>query len=149
MFKPGKFLVAVCVVCSSVYGNPAAAADMQFQLVNDTEYPINLRFFSQGESRQVWPSKTKAFTLKVDAAAQQVKISCNDGEKICWGGWTTTQNVSGEITGAAGQRSTVTNLTTYGAGERGQRTCEKCCEVCTAGAPIPPLKMSEQIYEAK
>ena len=149
MFKPGKFLLALSVVYASFHWMPATAADIRFQLINDTEYAINLRFFSRGESHQVWPSKSKAFTLKADSAIQLVKLSCEVGEQICWGAWMATQTESGEMTGTSGQRSTVRNTTYYGVGDRGVRSCVNCCQVCIADTLVPAVKITEQNYDVK
>ncbi len=113
------------------------AAEMTFRITNDTERALSLKFFSRAESRQEWPSKTKAFSVRPESSVQQIKISCEEGEQICWGAWMAVQSVSGEIVGAGGQRTTRTTKFSTGAGERGLRTCERCCHVCVDGAITP------------
>jgi formate hydrogenlyase subunit 6/NADH:ubiquinone oxidoreductase subunit I len=93
---------------------------------------LNLKLFSNGESHEQWPSKTRAFAIKPDPEVQQVKISCIEGEQICWGAWMTVQEVSGEV-GAGGHRNTKTYKINWGVGERGVRTCSYCCDVCKDG----------------
>lgn len=142
-------LCAVTLVCISAFCIPSTAAEMTFQLINDTERPLNLKFFSRAESRQEWPSKTKAYSVKPDSAVQQIKLTCEEGEQICWGAWMTTQRISGEINGAAGQRATQTSKSSTGAGERGLRTCERCCHICKDGAVTPATTLHDPKPDAK
>lgn len=132
------FCFACCVIC-----RPVNAAEMTFQLVNDSDRPLSLKLFSRAESHQQWPSKTKFYTIRPDAAVQQLKITCEDGEEICWGAWVIVQEVSGEMQGVEGKRSTRTTRYTAGAGERGTRPCERCCHVCKDGALTPPTALRD------
>ena len=138
----------VVFTCLNVMATSSLSAEMTFQLINDTDRSLNLKLFSRGESRQQWPSRTKAFAIRPDAAAQQIKITCEEGEQICWGAWMTVQNVSGEV-GAGGQRATVIKGYTAGAGERGQRSCERCCHVCKDGALTPARTLRDPDHNAK
>ena len=139
---------AILFVCLNAFGVLAGAAEMIFQLINDTERPLNVKLFSRSDSHQQWPSKTKAFSLKPDAAVQQIKITCEEGEQVCWGAWLTVQNVQGEI-GAGGQRPTATRKYSAGAGERGQRSCTKCCHICKDGALTPAVGLRDPDVMAK
>ena len=141
-------LGAIAVACLTATSTPSAAAEMTFQLVNDTDRPLNLKLFSKSESHQQWPSKTKAFSVRPDAAVQQIKITCEAGEQICWGAWMTVQSVGGEA-GAGGQRATSTARYTAGAGERGQRSCANCCHVCKDGVLTPAMKLRDPDPNAK
>lgn len=133
--------IAVALVVSFAFSVAAAAADMTFQVVNDTERSLNMKLFSRADTHQQWPSRTKAYTVRPDSAVQQLKISCTQGEQICWGAWNTVQSVSGEV-GEGGQRATRVSTFNVGAGERGIRTCSNCCHVCTDGAMVPAVTMS-------
>jgi hypothetical protein len=124
-------------------GSHALAADMTFQFVNDTDRPLNLKLFSRGESLQMWPAKSKAYSLRPDTATQQLKISCTEGENICWGAWMTVQSVSGQMAGS--QRATSNYKTQAGVGERGTRECADCCKVCKEGAVVAPVKLNNSI----
>lgn len=123
--------------------NQAFAADITFQFINDTNRSLNLKLFSRGESLQIWPARTKAYSLRPDSAVQQLKISCKEGENICWGAWMTVQSVSGQISGS--ERSTSTFKTQAGVGERGTLDCPSCCQVCKAGGMGPIVKLSNSI----
>ena len=120
------------------------AAEMTFRLVNDTERTLNLKLFSNGESHQQWPSKTRAYSVKPDLAVQTLGISCREGEQICWGAWMTVQAVSGQI-GAGGRRDTQTYKYQWGAGERGMRSCSQCCQVCEDGAKTRVMKLQDAL----
>ena len=137
MNRPIFLIVLIILAWLTASSTSGSAAEMTFQLVNNTDRPLNMKLFSRAESHQEWPSKTKAFSVRPDAAPQQLKITCEEGEQICWGAWVTVQKVSGEILGANGQRATRTSKFTAGAGERGLRTCEKCCHICKDGALVP------------
>lgn len=142
-------LAAAIVLIACAWHAPGHAADMTFQLINDTERQLSLKFFSRGDSRQEWPSKTKSYVIRPDPAVQQMKLTCEEGEQICWGAWMTVQSQSGEIYGASGQRTTHTGKVQYGTGERGVRPCEYCCHVCKDGLLTRIVKMSGPPNDAK
>lgn len=116
------------------------AAEVTFQLINDTQRALNLKVFSRGESKRVWPAQSKAYSLRPNEAMQQLKIDCTEGEKICWGAWATQRVVHGAITGS--QRPTQTFTKQYGAGERGLREAEYACTICKDGALARVVKIS-------
>jgi hypothetical protein len=137
------FSVSALTAISLGTANPTLAAEITFQFINDTDRPLNLKLFSRGDSLQIWPAKTKAYSLRPDSAVQQLKISCKEGENICWGAWMTLQSVSGQLSGS--ERSTSTFKTQAGVGERGTRDCPSCCQVCKDGATGPIVKLSNSI----
>ena len=139
----------ITFVCLSALSLSATAVEMTIQFTNDTERALNLKLFSRAESRQEWPSRTKAFSVRPDSAVQQIKITCEEGEQICWGAWMTVQSVSGEIVGASGQRATHTSKYMTGVGDRGQRTCERCCYICKDGAVMPVATLRDPEPGAK
>jgi hypothetical protein len=144
------FTVAIAVAFLSAVFTIADASEMTFQFINDTDRPLNVKLFSRAESHQQWPSKTKAYSVRPDSAPQQLKISCEEGEQICWGAWMTVQKLSGEVVGQNGQRaSEVTTRISAGAGERGLRTCEHCCHVCSDGTLTPVSKFRDVRPEAR
>jgi hypothetical protein len=137
-------IAGVCALCMSV-----TAADMTFQLINDSDRLMSFKFFSRAESRQQWPSRTNAFSISPDAAAQPIKISCTEGELICWGAWITVTNTAREIVGAAGDRAATSSTYSTGVGERGLRVCESCCHICKDGALLPAISLREGGQAAK
>lgn len=133
-------LFIVCMLLWASSSAHVAAADMTFQFVNDTDRALNLKLFSRGESLQQWPGRSKAYSLRPNTAVQQLKISCTEGERICWGAWMTVQSVSGEI--GNGQRMVRNTQVDAGAGERGLRDCLHCCHVCEVGKLTPVVGLS-------
>lgn len=147
---PTRRFAALIVLCAIIIGAQAIAADMTFQLINDTERSLNLKLFSRGESLQQWPSKTKAYSIMPGSEIQKIKITCEAGEQICWGAWMVTQSVSGEVVGPAGERrQTRTAHISYGVGERAQRPCARCCQVCTEGALVATATIRDPLPAAK
>ena len=148
MTRLQRYFLAITTSFLCIAAFTASAADMTFQFINDTDRPLSLKLFSRGESLQQWPSKSKVYTVRPDAAVQQLKISCTEGEPICWGAWMAVENVSGEI-GADGKRTTRTTKYVAGAGDRGVRPCASCCHVCKAGALTPVAKLNDPDYQAR
>ena len=140
--------LGVLVLASSSFSSPSSAADMTFQFLNDNERVVSVKLFSRADSHQEWPSKTKFYSVKPNAAVQQLKISCEQGEQICWGAWIVEQTESGEI-GSSGQRTIRKAKHMFGVGERGTRVCEKCCHICTPGAVTPVAKFIDATNDAK
>ncbi len=132
--------LVVCVVVAMAmmtgFSPSARAAELTFQLVNDTDRALSLKLFSRGESSRQWPAKTKAYSVRPDTAVQQLKIKCDEGEPICWGAWVTVQSVTGGLS-SSGQRDTRTSTYQIGVGERGMIDCPTCCHVCKDGAITP------------
>lgn len=149
MKKICSLICAILFTLLNVFSVSASSAEMTFQLVNDTERALSLKLFSRAESHQEWPSKTKVYSLRPDAAVQQLKITCEEGEQICWGAWMTVQNVANEISGPAGQRATRTTKYIAGVGERGLRSCERCCQTCKDGSLTPVTSLSDPNPGAK
>lgn len=143
-----RFLFALIVTWLCLAGTLASAAEMTFQLINDTERSLSMKLFSRSESHQEWPSKTKAYSLRPDEAVQQLKISCTPEEQICWGAWLAVQRVTGDI-GSDGKRPTRTKKYVAGAGDRGTRPCARCCHVCKDGAMTPVVKLNDPDHQAR
>ena len=145
-----RIAAALAMLCASAAGTPATAAELTFQLINDTERAMNMKLFSRGESLQQWPSKTKAYSMRPGTEVQQVKITCDEGEKICWGAWIVTQSASGDIVGPGGERrERMTARISYGVGERGVRPCPRCCHVCKDGAHTPAATLRDPLPASK
>jgi hypothetical protein len=109
----------------------AKPGEVVFQIANNTQRSVAMKLFSRGESKQVWPSQSRAFSLRPDSAVQQLKFSCTEGENICWGAWFAATSESGEIHGD--RRQTSHMKVQFGVGDRGMRDCQACCFVCKAG----------------
>ena len=134
-----KMLAAMCIVMGSLAVAPVAAADFPFQFVNDSERDVSIKLFSRAGTHREWPSKTKSYSIRPNAAVQELKIDCDEGEQICWGAWATVQSASGMI----GQRDVRAIKFLSGAGDRGIRACTDCCHVCKGGEKSPVAKLGD------
>jgi hypothetical protein len=134
-------LASLCAISKSI------AAEMTFQIVNNTEHELSLKLFSHGASGQHWPGKTRAYSVRPDAAVQRLKIECEEGEKVCWGAWVTVQTLSGPIVGPNGERSSRISTTQLGVGKNNSKPCEYCCHVCKDGTMTPPFKIGRSSAE--
>ncbi len=145
-----QLAASLALILISATHHSADAAELTFQLINDTERAMNMKLFSRGESLQQWPSKTKAYSMRPGNDVQQVKITCEEGEQICWGAWMVTQSASGEVVGPGGERrERVTARVSYGAGERGVWPCTRCCHVCKDGTITPAATLRDPLPAAK
>lgn len=87
-----------------------------FNIQSSYQYKVQIQFFSKGRD-VVWPGAGKAYNLD-DSAMKKFRLSCQGGEQICFGGWTTG-----------------TSSVTWGVGPNGDKGCKGCCTVC-GGSPL-------------
>jgi hypothetical protein len=85
------------------FGSAASAADVTFQMR-----------YSQDRSH-VWPGGNQVYYLD-DGETKSMSLSCDEGEKICYGAW------------VSGDKSTY-----WGTGPDNAETCSDCCYTCTGG----------------
>nr|WP_316651582.1 hypothetical protein [uncultured Gellertiella sp.] len=91
---------------------PAAdAAGLTFSMRNDHPNAVEVELYSQNR-RHVWPGGGDVYILD-DGETKQIAISCQRGEKICYGAW-----VSGDST------------TYWGTGPNNGHHCSNCCFTC-------------------
>jgi hypothetical protein len=86
-----------------------------FTFTNNASNSILIKMHSQSRS-WTWPSPTSHYTLD-DTAPHSIRIACNVGEKVCYGG-SYTENDTPK---------------SWGVGFRGNKACTGCCLTC--GAP--------------
>ncbi|TXN42917.1 hypothetical protein [Methylobacterium sp. WL7] len=113
------FLVAVVALCFEVKAEDVSSADVEsiippnvavVRAQSNYPYRVQIKFFSKSYNRS-WPGDNQAYGLK-DSARHVFRLSCIEGEKICYGAWPDG------------------NTTVYwGVGNDGQ-ACEKCCFQC-------------------
>jgi hypothetical protein len=94
---------------------PASAADVTFMMQNNHPNAIEVELYSQ-DRNHVWPGGGQVYILD-DGEAKQMPLSCEEGERICYGAW------------IMGDRTTY-----WGVGPGGQEACSDCCYTCTGGA---------------
>jgi hypothetical protein len=93
---------------------PALADDETFKLTNHGNFSIMVKFFSQTR-HWIWPGATQHWTLS-DDGQHAFKLSCQHGEKICYGG-----------------SYTADDKTHWGVGYKGDKPCSDCCLTCDGG----------------
>ncbi len=90
---------------------PVAAADMSLYVKNQRSDGVALELFSRDRDT-VWPGGDKVFLLD-SRARKSVPISCNQGERLCWGAW-----VNGN------------DRLSAGVGPDNDQPCDTCCFIC-------------------
>ena len=103
-------LTALLVACA-----PANAADVTFMMKNSHPNAVEVELYSQ-DREHVWPGNGQVYILD-DGEAKQMGLSCEEGEKICYGAW-----IQGD------------QQTYWGVGPGGKEACDDCCYTCTGGA---------------
>jgi hypothetical protein len=92
----------------------ASAESMTFTVQSNYKYKVQVAFYSQTRKHE-WPGNGEAYNLN-DSEAHEYPLSCNEGEKVCFGGWVTGN----------GKKY-------WGVGFNGVHSCKACCFICGAG----------------
>ena len=90
---------------------PVAAADVSLYVKNQRSDGVALELFSRDRDT-VWPGGDKVFLID-PRARKSVPISCNQGERLCWGAW-----VNGN------------DRLSAGVGPDNDQPCDTCCFIC-------------------
>lgn len=93
----------------------ALAADVTFMMQNNHPNAVEVELYSQ-DRNYVWPGNGEVFVLD-DGETKQMPLSCNEGEKICYGAW-----IKGD------------QETYWGVGPGNKEACDDCCYTCTGGS---------------
>lgn len=84
-------------------------------------HAVEVQFYSNNRNH-VWPGVGRVYALK-DYDVHTYRISCVQGEKVCYGAW-----VAGDSTSY------------WGTGRGGKQGCSDCCYTCNGGTtPIRNL----------
>lgn len=115
-------MVAIFLTAGFAFGAsaPAKADEMVWTLKSKYQYKVQVAFYSK-DRNHLWPAKGQAWGLD-DYGTHKFTLSCNAGEKICYGAWAT-----GDST------------TYWGVGLGGKQGCTSCCAVCGEEDPIKTL----------
>lgn len=92
----------------------ALADDVTFIMRNSHPNAVELELYSQ-DREHVWPGGNEVYYLD-DGETKEIPLSCEGGEKICYGAW------------VAGDKGTF-----WGTGPDNGERCEDCCYTCTGG----------------
>ena len=94
---------------------PASAADVTFTMRNNHPNAVEVELYSQDRDH-VWPGDNQVYILD-DGETKIMPLSCEEGEKICYGAW-----IQGD------------QQTYWGVGPGNTEACDDCCYTCTGGA---------------
>jgi len=101
------------LLLASLVAAPAAAADMAFYMKNNVGRAVAVELRSQSRAH-AWPGDDKVYLLEV-GEKKSVPVTCEPGERICFGAWQ------------------VGNDRVYwGVGPDNARRCDDCCTICTS-----------------
>ncbi|MBZ9738059.1 MULTISPECIES: hypothetical protein [unclassified Mesorhizobium] len=104
-------LFRMVALAALVLVNSAEAADMAFFVKNLRKEPVAIELFSR-DRETVWPGNDKVFLVD-PGSRKSVPISCNQGERICYGAW-----VDGN------------DQISAGVGPDNDQPCDTCCFIC-------------------
>lgn len=107
-------VIGAALVCALFAASVATAADVTFVMKNNHPNAVEVELYSQDRDH-VWPGNGEVYVLD-DGEAKTMALSCNNGEKICYGAW------------ISGDKSTY-----WGVGPGNSETCNDCCYTCTGG----------------
>ena len=115
MYNFAKLTMAAwAAVACLLSASPVSAADVTFEMKNSHPNAVEVELYSQDRD-YVWPGNGEVFLLD-DGETKSMPLSCNEGEKICYGAW------------ISGDRETY-----WGVGPDNKEACEDCCYTCTGG----------------
>jgi hypothetical protein len=109
-----KIMRAGLLLGLALFAQPALAEEMTVVITNSHTYAVELELYSEDRDH-VWPGNGQVYLLD-DGEEKTVPISCNQGERICYGAW-----ISGDAD------------TYWGVGPNATESCSDCCYVCNGG----------------
>jgi hypothetical protein len=122
----GRFTPALLAV-AALFGllsaaTPSSAETMTWHLQSNYPYRVQAEFYSQIRN-WAWPGGGQAYNLN-DSAVHDFPLTCNSGEKICVGAWSTG------------------NASIYwGVGYDNRHGCTSCCYIC-GGGELPTITLN-------
>ena len=125
MIKLRTIVIGVLVMLSlglASSAQPQSPTNITFQFKSYYKYKVQVAFWSKSRN-VIWPGGGQAYNLD-DTQTHQIKLNCQAGEKICYGGW---------VTGNA--------KLYWGVGANGKLGCDDCCYTCNNNmTPILTLR---------
>ena len=106
-------LAALLAAAASLFAAQASAAELVWRIQSEHPNHVSLEFYSQ-DRNHVWPGGGDVYVIE-DWATHTYTLTCNDGEKICYGAWVSESS------------------TYWGKGYDGAEACGSCCAVCGHG----------------
>jgi len=90
---------------------PVKAGEATFKLTNEAPFNVMIKVFAKARNWQ-WPSHHTHWNLN-DGGQHELRISCQDGEQVCYGG-----------------AYAANDATYWGVGFKGDKACKDCCLTC-------------------
>jgi len=103
-------LLSLVLICG-IQASPAQSGEATFNITNKARFNVMVKVFSKNR-HWTWPAATRHWDLN-DSARHSLRISCNSGEQVCFGG-----------------SYTADNTTYWGVGFKGDKACQDCCLTC-------------------
>ena len=114
MTKMNRLIFAAAMSVAAIAPAAAVAAELQWHVRSEHEYAVSLEFYSQ-DRNHVWPGNDEVYVIR-DYDVHNYTLTCNNGEKICYGAWVRNDSSS-----------------YWGSGYDGEQSCDSCCFTCGAG----------------
>jgi hypothetical protein len=114
MTKMNRLIFAAAMSVAAITPAAAVAAELQWHIRSEHEYAVSLEFYSQ-DRNHVWPGNDEVYVIR-DYEVHDYTLTCNNGEKICYGAWVRNDSSS-----------------YWGSGYDGKQSCDSCCFTCGAG----------------
>lgn len=92
-----------------------SAAELTWHFQSEYPYTVDVELYSASRSH-VWPGNGKVWILD-DYEQYDITITCQSGEKICYGAW------------SRGNPSSAY----WGVGPNNRHGCDDCCSTCGGG----------------
>lgn len=109
-----KRILGIVAVLTLLPITQARAESLLFSVQSEYPYIVHLVFYSDDRSWE-WPGSDQAYVLD-DSRVHDYSLSCNYGEKICYGAW------------PKGTRKSY-----WGVGPDRNHSCSDCCYICNGG----------------
>ncbi|MEM1389137.1 MAG: hypothetical protein AAF748_07775 [Pseudomonadota bacterium] len=108
-----RFLVMLTLTAG--FATSAQAAELQWSFDNESNGRISIKFFSDVRDWE-WPGNNQVYYVDPRDGVRTMTLSCNQGERICYGAWLDSNP----------------NYI-WGVGRTGNSGCRSCCYVCGGG----------------
>lgn len=105
----------VVVLLCGLYVPSSSAGSLTFEMRSSHPNVVSLEFYSTTRSGLVWPGNGEVYLLE-DSDVHNFKLSCRNGEQICYGAWVRNQSAS-----------------YWGVGSGNENRCTSCCYTCSGG----------------
>lgn len=115
MIRSIKAAIGASLLVGAIFASSAAsAADITFLMKNNHPNALEVELYSQDRDH-IWPGNGEVYLFD-DGEDKSVALSCQKGERICYGAW-----ISGDKT------------TYWGVGPGNSEACDDCCYTCEGG----------------